>query len=140
MNNSSFTSNYFIDIFYVQNLHAVIYLIFCIFFLFCSLYVLYFIACCDIFACCFTLVCRNKSPTGLMLHVCEYSTKIKFLCLCLCLPTALKGPQFQFFFIYITDRSKAILLLWFHFVLCFGVELLYCLNLMYAFIFLFKFG
>ena len=29
------------------------------------------------FACCFTLVCRNKSPTGLMLHVCEYSTKNK---------------------------------------------------------------
>ena len=28
-------------------------------------------------ACCFTLVCRNKSPTGLMLHVCEYSTKNK---------------------------------------------------------------
>ena len=73
--------------FYVQNLHAVIYLIkFCIFSL--NLFIVrivFLLHAVIFFACCFTLVCRNKSPTGLMLHVCEYSTKKKFLCLCLCL-------------------------------------------------------
>ena len=39
---------------------------------------------------------------------------------------------------YITDRSKAMLLLWFH--LFYVLEFLYCLNLMYVFIFLFKVG
>ena len=38
--------------------------------------------------------------------------------------------------IYITDCSKAMLL----FVLCFGDEFLCCLNLMYVFIVLVKFG
>ena len=42
--------------------------------------------------------------------------------------------------IYITDLSKAILLLWFFLFLCFGVEFLCCLNLMYVFIILVKFG
>ena len=37
---------------------------------------------------------------------------------------------------YITDRSKATLQLWFH--LFYAFEFLYCLNLMYVFIFLFK--
>ena len=59
-------------------LHAVIYLIFCIFSL--NLFIVrivFLLHAVIFFACCFTLVCRNKSPTGLMLHVCEYSTKNK---------------------------------------------------------------
>ena len=75
-----FLFNYFKkDIFYVQNFACcdiphVLYF----FLLICSLYVLFFLLHAVIFfACCFTLVCRNKSPTGLMLHVCEYSTKNK---------------------------------------------------------------
>ena len=64
------------DIFYVQNLHAVIYLIFCIFSPYLFIVRFEFLLHAVIFfACCFTLVCRNKSPTGLMLQVCEYSTK-----------------------------------------------------------------
>ena len=43
-------------------------------------------------------------------------------------------------FFCITDRSKAILLLWFYLFLCFGVDFLCCLNLMYVFILLVKFG
>ena len=74
-----FLFNYFKkDIFYVQYLHAVIYLIFCIFSL--NLFIVrivFLLHAVIFFACCFTLVCRNKSPTGLMLHVCEYSTKNK---------------------------------------------------------------
>ena len=59
-------------------LHAVIYLIFCIFSL--NLFIVrivFLLHAVIFFACCFTLVCRNKSSTGLMLHVCEYSTKNK---------------------------------------------------------------
>ena len=59
-------------------LHAVIYLIFCIFSL--NLFIVrivFLLHAVIFFACCFTLVCRNKSPTGLMLHVCEHSTKNK---------------------------------------------------------------
>ena len=55
-----------------------IYLIFCIFSL--NLFIVrivFLLHAVIFFACCFTLVCRNKSPTGLMLHVCEYSTKNK---------------------------------------------------------------
>ena len=69
-------------------LHAVIYLIFCIFSL--NLFIVrivFLLHAVIFFACCFTLVCRNKSPTGLMLHVCEYSTKNKIsmsMSICLC--------------------------------------------------------
>ena len=74
-----FLFNYFKKIyFYVRNLHAVIYLISCIFsfnlFIVSIVFLLHAVI---FFACCFTLVCRNKSPTGFMLHVCEYSTKNK---------------------------------------------------------------
>ena len=48
-----------------------------------------------------------------------------------------KPPPPQLF--YITDRSKAKLLFWF-LLLCFDVECLYCLILMYVFIFLVTFG
>ena len=48
-----------------------------------------------------------------------------------------KAPSI--FFFCITDCSKAILLLWFSF-LCFGVEFSCCLNLMYVFRVLVKFG
>ena len=74
-----FLFNYFKKTyFYVQNLHVVIYLIFCIvslnWFIVRIVFLLHAVI---FFACCFTLVCRNKSPTGLMLHVCEYSTENK---------------------------------------------------------------
>ena len=39
----------------------------------------------------------------------------------------------------LTDRSKAILPLWFLVVLCFGVEFLCCLSVMYVFVFFFFF-
>ena len=39
-------------------------------------FVIYY-ACSVIKFCCFTFVCRSKSPTGLMLHCCMYSTQNK---------------------------------------------------------------
>ena len=54
------------------------YLIFCIFsFNLFTVRKVFLLHAVILFACCFTLVCRNKSPTWLKLHVCEYSTNNK---------------------------------------------------------------
>ena len=71
--------------FYVQNLHAVIYLIFCIFSL--NLFIVrivFFIACCDIFVVLLLFV-EIKALLGLCYMFVNIRQKIKFLCLCLCL-------------------------------------------------------
>ena len=58
-------------------LHAVIYFVHCAL----SLIILFYIcACCDtryFKNVLFIIVCRSKSPTGLMLHVVQHSTQIK---------------------------------------------------------------
>ena len=65
----------------------------------CTYYLIFISDCllaCTVITCCFFIVCRRKSPTGLMLHRFTYSTLNKSS-----MSTALKGTHFHIFFITI---------------------------------------
>ena len=74
-----FNLNFSYRHFYIQNLHAVIYLIFCIFLLYYlfTVHIVFLLHAVIFSECCFALVCRNKSPTVLMIHVVNIQQKNK---------------------------------------------------------------